>query len=313
MTDGLTEDKRKAVAELTTRRLRCFLATADELSFRRAADMIGVNQSAVSRQITALEDELGVTLFERRSTGARLTEVGRAFLADARRIVADVDRARETIAAVAFGTEGRLRLAVCEDATTPTFAAIIAAHRERCPAVTLDLFEIPSAMQPAALRRGEIDAGLLLPPVHRDGIQLAELWREDWLVAMPSDHRFAVMESISVSDLAGENFITAHSEFGPGCHAQSQAMFKAAGIEPHIVARAFRRLTMAMLVQAGAGVTLVPGTFAGAVIGDIVTRPLSSDGHRMRVAAAYPEGDMQGIVAQFLRTASATLATFQAQ
>ncbi|WP_375552540.1 LysR family transcriptional regulator [Rhodophyticola porphyridii] len=293
------------------RRLRYFLATADELSFRRAAELTGVNQSAVSRQIAALEDELGVTLFERRSTGARLTEVGRVFLGDARRIAADVDRARETIAAVAFGTEGRLRLAICEDATTPTFAAIIAAHRERCPAVTLELFEIPSAMQPAALRRGEIDAGLLLPPVRGNGIQLDELWREEWLVAMPSDHRFAVMTSISVSDLAGEDFITAHPKFGPGCHAQSQAMFAAAGIQPRIVAHAFRRQTMVMLVQSGAGITLVPGAFASATIDGIATRPLFSDGHRMRVAAAYLEGDLQGIVAQFLRIARAAMQPFQ--
>ena len=294
-------------------RLRYFLATADELSFRRAADRIGVNQSAVSRQIAALEDELGVTLFERRSTGARLTEVGRVFLLDARRIVSDIERARETIAAVAFGTEGRLRLAICEDATTPTFAAIIAAHRERFPAVTLDLFEIPSAMQPAALRRGEIDAGLLLPPVRGDGIQFDELWREDWLVAMPSGHRLADMETVSVSELAGENFITGHPEFGPGCYAQSQAMFVAVGIQPHIVALAFRRLTMAMLVQSGAGITLVPGAFAGTAMDGIVTRPLLAGDHRMCVAAAYPEGDLAGGVAQFLRIARATVATFQAR
>lgn len=85
-------------------------------------------------------------------------------------------------------------------------------------------------MQPAALRRGEIDVGLLLPPVQDQGLQLDELWRDNWLVAMPGDHRFAVMESIAVSDLAGENFITAHPEFGPDCHAQSEALFCAAGL-----------------------------------------------------------------------------------
>ena len=69
-------------------RLRIFLAAADELSFRRAAVVVGVGQPAVSRQVAALEDELGVTLFERRSTGACLTEAGRVFLADARRIIA---------------------------------------------------------------------------------------------------------------------------------------------------------------------------------------------------------------------------------
>ena len=224
-----------------------------------------------------------------------------------------MDRAREAVQSVAFGTAGRLRLAICEDATTPVFAAILAAHRKRCSAIDLDLFELPSAMQSAAIRRREIDVGLLLPPVQDSGLQLDELWREEWLVAMPSNHRLAELESVPIRELAGEDFVTAHPKFGPGCHAQSQLMFSSAGIEPTIIARAFRRLTMAMLVQSGAGVTLVPGSFGDTIMDSIVTRPLSSGEHRMRVAAAYPTGDMQGIVAQFLRIAGATVATFQAK
>lgn len=277
-------------------RLRRFVVAAEELSFRRAADRLDLAQSALSRGMMMLEDELGVTLFNRKSTGVRLTDAGRAFLADASRILADVDRARETVASVAFGITGRLRLAVCEDATTPTFAAIIAAHRERCPNVVLDLFEMPGAIQASALQRGEIDAGLLLPPVQGIGIQCDQLWREDWLVAMPSRHRLADMQAIPISELAGENFITAHPEFGPGCHAQSQALFFMAGVQPNIVARAFRRLTMAMLVHSGAGVTLLPGSFAGVTMDGIVLRPLSYGGHLMCVALAYPEGDTLPIV-----------------
>ena len=285
------------------RRLRIFLAAADELSFRRAAALLGVGQPVVSRQIAALEDELGVALFERRSTGARLTEAGRVFLLDARRIVADVDRARDVVSSVAHGTAGRLRLAICEDATTPTFAAILAAFRENCPTTGLDLLELPSAMQPAALRRGEIDVGLLLPPVPDHGLQLDELWRDKWLVAMPSNHRLADLEVVPLCALAGEDFITAHPKFGPGCHAQSEAMFCGSSVRPRIVARVFRRLTMAMLVRSGAGVTLVPGAFSDAAMDGIVMRPLSAGEHRMCVAAAYPEGDLAGGVAQFLRIA----------
>src|SRR3546814_7674942 len=107
-----------------------------------------------------------------------LTEVGRTFLVDARRIISDLERAQSSIKAVAFGTDGRLRLGICEDAATPTFAAVLAAHRDQCPAVELELFEMPSAAQPFALRRGEIDVGLLLPPVQSDGLQLDELWNE---------------------------------------------------------------------------------------------------------------------------------------
>lgn len=295
------------------RSLSYFLAAADSTSFRRASDRLDVAQSALSRKIAALEDELGVDLFERSRTGVRLTQAGRAFQIDASRILADIDRARETVASVAFGISGRLRLAVCEDATTPTFAAIIAAYRERCPNVALDLFEMPHAMQVKAIQRDEIDAGLLLPPVQGTGIQCDELWREDWLIAMPLGHRFAALKTVPIGELTGENFITAHPEFGPGCHAQSQAMFTAAGVQPNIVARAFRRWTMAMLVHSGAGITLLPGSFAGAATEGIVLRPLLSGGHPMCVALAYPKGDMQGVVAQFLRIASATAATFCAR
>ncbi|WP_428481221.1 LysR family transcriptional regulator [Pyruvatibacter mobilis] len=292
-------------------RLRIFLAAADELSFRRAAVLMGVGQPVVSRQVAALEDELGVTLFERRSTGACLTEAGRVFSADPRRIIADVDRAREVVTSVALGTAGRLRLAICEDATTPTLASILTAFREHCPKTDLDLFELPSAMQPAALRRGEVDVGLLLPPVQDQALQLDELWRDDWLVAMRSDHRLADLETVPLCALAGEDFITAHPQFGPGCHAQSEALFCAEGIKPRIVARAFRRLTMAILVRAGAGVTLVPGAFANTKMDGIVTRPLSAGEHGMCVAAAYPEGDLAGTVAQFLRVAHAAVEQHQ--
>jgi DNA-binding transcriptional LysR family regulator len=130
---------------------------------------------------------------------------------------------------------------------------------------------------------------------------------ENWLVAMPLGHRLAGSDLIAVSGLADEDFVTAHAEFGPGCHQQTQEMFAAAGVRPRIVGRAFRRLTILMLVHSGAGVTLVPGSFASGALDGIVTRPLNSGEYRMRIAAAYPEGDMQGIVARFLRIAHAVV------
>jgi DNA-binding transcriptional LysR family regulator len=187
-------------------RLRYFVAAA-ERNIRRAASTIGVRPSVVSRSITALEAELGVSLFERLSTGVRLTEVGRVFLTDAQRILADVDRAQETAQRVAVGRAGRLRLGLCEDATTPTFAEIIAMHRECCPDVVLDLFEMPTVAQAIALRRGELDVGLVLPPVPSDGLQIDELWQEDWLVALPAAHPLAASAVIDEIGAAIDEYL----------------------------------------------------------------------------------------------------------
>ncbi len=291
------------------RRLRLFVAAADDRSLRQAADRLNVQISVVSRTVTVLEDELGVVLFDRHPGGVRLTAVGQAFLIDARRILADVDRARKAAQSIAAGMTGRLRLAVCEDATTPVFARVLAAFRAGFPEVTLDLFEIPSALQPAALSRGEIDAGLLLPPMKSSGIELDELWRDPWAVAYPPDHPLSSVESLNIAELSQHDFITAHPEFGPGCHDQALALFNAAGLTPRVVARAFHRQTMLALVQSGAGVTLVPGSFVGMKIDGLCFSSLQTDDPGLCVAAAFRKGDLPGVVAQFLRTARAAISS----
>src|SRR3546814_5853791 len=95
-----------------------FCVATEEYAVRRARERVGFDEPNVSIRFAALESELGVQLFERISGGVRLTEVGRTFLVDARRIISDLERAQSSIKAVAFGTDGRLRLGICEDAAT---------------------------------------------------------------------------------------------------------------------------------------------------------------------------------------------------
>lgn len=291
------------------KRLRTFVTAAETTSFRQAAGRLRTQISTVSRTVATLEGELGVSLFERHARGVRLTAVGQAFLIDTRRILADIDRARDAAQLIAIGMTGRLRLAVCEDATTPIFARTLAAFRRRLPEVVLDLFELPSALQPDALLRGAIDVGLLLPPVPTNRIQIAELWRDPWAVACPPSHPLNDSKSITIADLAQHDFVTAHPEFGPGCHHQAQALFEAAGVSPRIVARAFHRQTMLALVQSGAGVTLVPGSFVGMTIDGLCFHPLQTEDPGLCVAAAFREGDLPGVVAQFLRAARAAVSS----
>lgn len=291
------------------KRLRAFVAAAETTSFRKAADRLSTQISVVSRTVAALEDELGISLFERHSGGVRLTAVGQAFLIDARRILADVDRARDAAQSIAAGATGRLRLGVCEDATTHIFAGVLAAFRTSFPEVAMDLFELPSALQPVALSRAEIDVGLLLPPVPSNSVELDELWRDPWAVAHRPDHPLDSVPSITIAELAQHDFITAHPEFGPGCHYQALALFTAAGFSPRIVARAFHRQTMLALVLSGAGVTLVPGSFASMKIDGLCFRPLHTDDPGLCVAAAFREGDLPGVVAQFLRVVRATVSS----
>lgn len=96
-----------------------------------------------------------------------------------------------------------------------------------------------------------------------------------------------------------------HPEFGPGCNDQALALFTSAGVTPRVVARAFHRQTMLALVQSGTGVTLVPGSFFSIRIDGLCFRSLQTDDPGLCVVAAFREGDLPGVVAQFLRVARA--------
>lgn len=113
------------------RRLRYFVVAAEESNFRRASLRLGADPSAISRYVRDIEEELGADPFLREpGHGARLTEVGRAFLNDEREMFGNMDRAKMTAQAVAYGKRGRLRLAASEDVMTGTLARIITAYRE---------------------------------------------------------------------------------------------------------------------------------------------------------------------------------------
>jgi DNA-binding transcriptional LysR family regulator len=148
------------------RRLRHFVVAAEESNFRRAALRLDTNQSIISRHVRDIEEELGADLFLREpGHGARLTEVGRAFLRNVREMFDNLDHAKMAALAVAYGKRGRLRLAASEDVMTGMLARIITAYREQWPEVHFDLLEMPAIAQVRALQHGRIDLGLMLPPV----------------------------------------------------------------------------------------------------------------------------------------------------
>jgi DNA-binding transcriptional LysR family regulator len=127
------------------RRLRYFVVAAEESNFRCASLRLETNSSIISRHVRDIDEELGADLFHREpGHHARLTEVGRAFLNDVREMFGQLDHAKATAQAVAYGKRGRLRLAASEDVMTSTLARIITAYREQWPEVHLDLLELPA-------------------------------------------------------------------------------------------------------------------------------------------------------------------------
>jgi len=193
-----------SVVDVTTRRLRYFVALAEELNFTRAAAGLVMSQQALSRQISELEATVGAALFERTPRRVELTAAGEALLTRARRMLHEFDRGvREAQrAAGVAGTSLRLGFAIL--AALELTGPILREFRARLPGVDLQLKEYSFADPSAGLARGESQVALLRAPVGIGDIEFEPLLDEPLVAAVCTTHPLASRESVMVADLLDE-------------------------------------------------------------------------------------------------------------
>jgi DNA-binding transcriptional LysR family regulator len=198
------------------RQLRSFVAVAEELHFRRAAERLHLAQPSVSQQVRTLEASLGVRLLERDRRGVVLTAAGAALLDEARELVARADRAAALAIAVGSGKQGSLRLSLTRSLTGGIAGAIADAFRSRYPDVDLDLSVGTTVLHVEQLHAGAIDVGFVRPPLGDPGLEELPLAREPLVCVLPKGHRLARRASVTREDVAEEPLVWWPEKHGPG-------------------------------------------------------------------------------------------------
>src|SRR4051812_1647197 len=173
------------------RHLRYFVAVAEELHFGRAAKRLGIAQPPLSLQIQRLEAELGVALFERTSRRVELTAAGHALLEDGKRVIEDFYSATDAARRAARGETGSLTVAFAASVMFLSLPKIIRRFREQFPSVRLELRELSTGLQIAALRRGDLDIGFLREPPTDDAFVTETVMRERLVLALSKRHELA--------------------------------------------------------------------------------------------------------------------------
>ena len=191
------------MADLDLRKLRYFLAVADELHFGRAAEALHIAQPVLSRQIRVLEQDLGASLFTRDRHGVALTDAGRQLLADAGQLLASAEAVRHRVTEAARG--GR-RVAVGFRTGIPVIPAA-RAFEARHPDVVVDVQRIEWDDQAPMLLDGRIDVGYVRLPIDETGLRVIPLYTEPLMVVLPAGHRLAGKEEVTEADLAGEPLV----------------------------------------------------------------------------------------------------------
>ncbi|MER6440232.1 LysR substrate-binding domain-containing protein [Streptomyces sp. NPDC001185] len=189
--------------DLDLRKLRYFAAVADHLHFGRAADELHIAQPVLSRQIRALEQDLGASLFTRDRHGVALTDAGRQLLADTGPLLASAHAVRRRVSDAARGSR---RLTVGFRAGIPVIPAA-RAFEARHPDVVVDVQRIEWDDQAPMLLDGRIDVGYVRLPIDEAGLRVTPLYTEPRVAVLPAGHRLAGRTEVTEADLAGEPLV----------------------------------------------------------------------------------------------------------
>ncbi|MGO4447969.1 LysR family transcriptional regulator [Phyllobacterium sp. TAF24] len=252
------------MALIDLRRLRAFVALAEEGHVTRAAERLGMQQPPLTRLLQSLEADLGVLLMHRLPRGVRPTEAGKVLLDEARIILARADGVADMVHRAARGEQGHLAIGFTSSAALhPIVPKMLRAFRENLPQVSVSLEEAGTAELVDALLHERLDAAFIRSPVGRTpGLRIESVLEEPMLVALPVGHRLATDSAsrLLLTELAGEPFILYRRSAGPGLYDTILTACREAGFSP-VVAQEAPRLTATLsLVAAGFGISLVPAS-----------------------------------------------------
>jgi len=284
------------------RHLRYFLAVAEELNFTRAARRLNIAQPPLTRQIKALEAELGVALIDRSTYHIELTRAGSAFAGDIARILGELRVAVASAKRAARGSVGQVRVGFTESASfnplvTSAFRAFRAAH----PDVEVSLEERQSVELCKSLREGRSDVAFVRPPLKsQEGLVLHALRDEDMLVAVPSTHRLAGARLVELRELASESFILYPRAVRPGLADAVVAACERAGFTPRVEQYAPQLSATINLVAASLGISIVPQSMRGMQPNAVSYLPIRARPIHASLALAHRAGESFPAVLQFI-------------
>ncbi len=241
---------------MNLRDLRYLVALADHRHFGRAAEASHISQPTLSTQLKKIEDELGVSLIERNPRNVMLTSVGEAVVARARVMLREADEIKAIARRSKDPEAGLLKLGIFPTLGPYLLPHIIPGIIARYPKLELILVEEKTEIILKKLADGELDCGILALPLPDDNLHVEFLFEEDFILAVPKQHRMAKQKRASLSDLAEESLLLLDD--GHCLRAQALEVCHMAGAGERSGFRATSLETLRHMVAANAGITLMP-------------------------------------------------------
>lgn len=286
------------------RQLRYFVAIAEQGNFHRAAEVLNVAQSALSRHMHALSQQLGGALFERAPGGVNVTILGQVFYDEARDLLERADSAIDRTRRVVSGEIGRLVLGVNElGARNGLVTRCITACRQRHPEIELIVERMYSSEQVEALWAGRLDAGVMIDGPEDDSEFIhMPIGSDPFQIALQDSHPLASKAVLAPEDLAEEQFVGVRlTRYGPA-QVKLMADCRQIGLKPRIVQEAANEQMQLALIRNGLGVGFVNRTVEEINCGGLVLRPLQGLNTSLELALVWLKSNRVPALRHFLKT-----------
>jgi DNA-binding transcriptional LysR family regulator len=267
--------------------VRCFVAAATELNFRRAAARLNMTQPPLSRQIQLLEDNLGVKLFERIGRTIKLTAEGNVFLADAMRLLDLSEQAESAVRRASKGKTGRVRIGFTGAAGYELIPALLVAANAQLPDIDVVLFEYISVAQIEAFSANAIDLGFMRPLSSRQPLEFLQIDEESLVVALPAQHPLCAREHIELKQLHGEPFIMHSPTHGKYFYDRIVGMLAAESVAPDFRQYLDQTPTILSMVRAGLGLSILPASAQRFRYDHVAFRPIARCNAKAEMSMAW--------------------------
>jgi DNA-binding transcriptional LysR family regulator len=286
---------------IDARRLRYFVAVAEEQHFSRAAERLGISQPPLTEHVRALERELGTALFQRTTRSVTLTEDGHNFLPHARRILADIDRCGEVIRDARWKKMRTLRVGMLHAYAYTFLPELLSTWARSAPDIRLSLLEHATQDQTATVLGGEVDIAFVREPIQEPTLAVRRLFSEPYWIALPKRWEIAAQREISLNDLNGRRMIGFPSHHASG---STRALFRDVFIKHKVKTADFMQVkTMhaaLALVAAEQGFCPVPQSQCQLKLYGVEYRPIAEVIPQLSVGIVHLNSMQDEVASQFI-------------
>jgi DNA-binding transcriptional LysR family regulator len=297
-----TSSIQNAIAGITLRQLQYFVAVAEEEHFTHAAERLVIAQPALSRQVSDLEEVLGVDLFVRGARGVRLTEAGHELLAHARVLFDTLERAVHAVRLAGHVEFGRLRLgyygpSFFNNSVTRT---ALERFREELPEIEVISQELFSEQLIRALRNGRVDVGISRGAVRASDIDSRVIATERAVVLVAQSDPLAGRKSVALADLNGRSMIVFPLESSLGLNERIAEIMRESGVQLHVAQEVTQLQTMAHLVARNDGVAVLPASSAAFPFSGVAVLEIADAHATIDLTAVTRRGEDSAIALRFI-------------